>query len=97
MEPNETRGGQKSEVPYVCIPVFLYHQMALCFYGEGQRHWELVTGKMPQVKDLSPHPPSGWNLKGVQVPTIPPSWRRVTNGSSEVQASEGSAEAVSDT
>ena len=96
MDAPGTEEKRKSDVPYVCIPVFLYHQMALCFYGEGLRHWELATGNMPQVKDLSPHPPSGWNFKGVSVPSVPPTWRKL-NESSKVQTAERSGEAVPDT
>ena len=89
MDQPETKVDQRSRPPEVVIPILLFHQMALCFYGEGPRHWELVTGQTKAI-NLSPHPPAEpMGLSGVTVPTVPPTWRRVRNEPSEVQTPEG--------
>jgi hypothetical protein len=89
MDPNDPTVSQKSNPPVVSLPVSLYHQMALCFYGEGPRHWELFAPGA-RAHNLSPHPPAEpMGLGGVTVPTIPPTWRRVRDEPSEVPTPEG--------
>jgi hypothetical protein len=84
-EPRSERG----PVPTVAIPVPLFNAMALCFYGEGPRHWELAQ-HVPGFKDLSSHPkPGGIFPPGLKVTDVPPNWRRVrepADGSSDVPA-----------
>ena len=69
----------RAPLPTVCVPVPLFDAMALCFYGEGPRHWELVKST-PGFKDLSPHPESTAGLfpPGLRVTDVPPDWKRVT-------------------
>ena len=77
MDPNAIPERPKPSSPVVSIPVHLYHQMALCFYGEGDRYWELATGHTA-ARNLSPHPPETPLVPaGAHVPTIPPQWIRV--------------------
>ena len=91
MDPQETKADQRSNPPAVSIPVHLFHQMSLCFYGEGPRYWELFAPG-GAVRNLSPHPPEAPLFpQGAYVPPIPPAWKRVvTEGpdeSSTVQTS----------
>jgi hypothetical protein len=63
----------------------MFDAMALCFYGEGPRHWELAAGPA-NIKGLSPHPEKGIFPPGLKVTDIPPDWKRVNDGTSDVQA-----------
>ena len=81
-EPRSERG----PAPVVSLPVALYNAMALCFYGEGPRHWELAQ-HVPGFNDVSPRPEQGIFPPGLKVTDIPSDWRRVrepADGSSDV-------------
>jgi hypothetical protein len=89
--PEEKPRSERPSAPTIAVPVPLFNAMALCFYGEGPRHWELAQ-HVPGFKDLSPHPTGGLFPPGLRVTDIPPDWRRVrepTDGTSDVPTTEG--------
>lgn len=83
----------KSErtLPMVSIPVPLFDAMALCFYGEGPRHWEMAAAQRG-FKNLKPPPEASFFPPGLKVTDTPPDWRRARepqDGASDVPATEG--------
>ncbi len=56
------------------VPVALYNAMALCFYGEGPRYWELTAGQA-RVQDMAPPEDRSKMFPGaISVSDIPPDW-----------------------
>ena len=74
------------------VPVALYNAMALCFYGEGPRYWELTTGQA-RVKDMAPPESRDKMFPGhISVPDVPPNWtpwkETIKNDNENIQAAD---------